>query len=333
MWSRVSRWILLGIIVGGVAAAGLAAYLLQHLPVDATVECWVPHGSGVRAALATTASCCRLPLPELFVAVGTAYAIATGSRVYAGTYRFGPETRCGELLRALFSGRQVLRVRVTLPEGLTITQLASLLRREAGVDSARFVALAFSDSLAQLRGIPVPSLEGYLMPDTYELFWRHPAEEVLERLLQTQDRLWQERFAERARSRGLSRHEVLTLASIIEAESPHSDERRRISGVFWNRLRRGMPLQADPTAAYALGKPGQPLKRSELNIPHPYNTYTRLGLPPGPINNPSADAIEAALEPEEHDFLYFVLLRDGSRRHLFSRTYSEHLRAIAAQQR
>ncbi|MCS6965726.1 MAG: endolytic transglycosylase MltG [Candidatus Kapabacteria bacterium] len=333
MWCWLLRWAIGGATLAGIAAGGLYIYLQQRIPNGEAVECWIPPGSRTRTALGIAASCCQLRFPELFVAIGTVHAFVTRSHTYAGTYRFGPGTRYSHLLQALFSGRQVLRVRVTIPEGLTITQIASLLQQQAGVDSAQFVAAAFSDSLARLRGAPIPSLEGYLMPETYELFWRHPAREVLERLLREQDQRWQERFAARARQRGLSRHETLTLASIIEAESPHSDERRRISGVFWNRLRRGMPLQADPTTAYALGKPGQPLARSELSTTHPYNTYAISGLPPGPINNPSADAIAATLEPEEHEFLYFVLVRDGSRRHLFSRTYREHLRASTLQQR
>lgn len=324
--------LLIGSVLGAIAAL-LGLYFGQRLPLKEPVECWIPPGSTAREALRRAASSCRLQLPALFTTVGELYVWLTGARVYAGTYRFGPEQRYWQLFRALFSGRQVWRVRVTIPEGLTTLQIASLLKREAGIDSARFVAVAFSDSLAAARSIPIPSVEGYLMPETYEFFWRHPAEAVLDRLLQTQDQLWQQRFAAAAQERGLSRHEVLTLASIIEAETPHSDERARISGVFWNRLRRGMPLQADPTVAYALNKPGQPLSRSELRRAHPYNTYTIPRLPPGPINNPSADAMAAALQPEAHDFLYFILLQDGSRRHAFSRTYQEHLRLIAAQKR
>jgi UPF0755 protein len=320
-------------IVGlaGIALAGLgsAVYLWQRIPVQEPIECWIPPGSSARTALHQIAECCHLQHPRLFVAIGVVYGWLSRQPVHAGTYRFETGLRYWELLRAVFSGRQILRVRVTIPEGLTVQQIASLLQRSAGVDSARFVALAFSDSVARRWGIPIASVEGYLMPDTYEFFWRHPADAVLERLLQAQQQLWDHRFAQLAAHRGLSRHEVLTLASIIEAETPHSDERRRVSGVFWNRLRRGMPLQADPTVAYALGKPGQPLSRTELLFPHPYNTYVVPGLPPGPINNPSADAIAAALDPEEHEFLYFVLIPDGSRRHVFSRSYREHQRAIA----
>lgn len=306
----------------------IAAYLWLRTP--GSVEWWIPPGSSTRAALEIAARSSSVRFPQLFVALGLAYARLTGSTVYAGTHQLEGRRRYGELLQALFSGTYVRRVRLTIPEGLTVEQIASLLQRKAGVDSARFVALAFSDSLARRWGIPIASVEGYLMPDTYEFFWRHPAEDVLERLLRAQAQLWERRFRPYAEQRGISRHEALTLASIIEAETPHADERHRISGVFWNRLRRGMPLQADPTTAYALGKPGRPLSRSELRFPHPYNTYTVTGLPPGPINNPGASAIEAALMPEEHDFLYFVLRPDSSRRHVFSRTYREHRRAVAA---
>ncbi len=323
------RWILLGVGALGLLLGGAILYLGQQLEEPA--QCWIPPGSRARAAFEQVARCCRLRFPELFVMFAMAYAQLSQKPVLAGTHRFDSTMCYWELLQALFSGQRLARVRVTIPEGLTLRQIASLLQRDAGVDSARFLAFAFSDSFASRWGIPIASLEGYLMPNTYELFWNHPAEDVLERLLRAQNRLWEERFAERARQRGLSRHEILTLASIIEAESPHPDERRRISGVFWNRLRHGMPLQADPTTAYALGKPGKPLSRAELQTAHPYNTYTTPGLPPGPINNPGPDAIEAALEPEDHDFLYFVLRRDGSQRHIFSRTYREHRRAIAAQ--
>ncbi len=331
---RPLRWILLG----GAAAIALSAgallyYLSRPLPLPEPVECWVAPGSSISQAVRTTAHCCRADAPELLVLLARVYATLSGAQLYAGPYRFGPEHRHWQLLYALFSGKQVARVWVTIPEGLTLWQIASLLAQRAGVDSAEFVRWAHTPALLQEFGISAASAEGYLFPSTYELFWRHRAEDVVRRLLRAQQRLWAARFDSLARQRGLSRHEVLTLASIIEAETPHPDERRRVSGVFYNRLRRGLPLQADPTVAYALGKSGTLLSRQDLRVEHPYNTYRVRGLPPGPINNPGADAISAALEPEEHDYLYFVLRRDGSRRHIFSRSYKEHLQAIASQQR
>ena len=240
----------------------------------------------------------------------------------AGTYELGASRSPLQILSALVAG-DVLRVRVTLPEGLTCEQSFTLLAEHLGVsiDSLRAVATdaGWLDSL----GLPPGGPEGYVFPETYlfepgtsaRALLLTPVEACLERL----DAARRARAAEL----GLSPHAALTLASIIEAESPDSLERRRISAVYHNRLRMGWRLEADPTVAYALGRPGEHLTHADLAVESPYNTYRHPGLPPGPICNPGLVSLDAALWPLEGcQDLFFVARGDGT--HAFSRTLAEH---------
>src|SRR6266436_7185414 len=172
-----------------------------------------------------------------------------------------------------------------------------------------------------------PSLEGYLFPDTYQFVRGMTTEEILTRMVQRFRAKLDPDVAARAQARGLSVHQLLTLASIIEREAVARDELRTISGVFWNRLKLNMPLQADPTVQYATGKERRALTRADLRIDHPYNTYRNPGLPPGPIASPGLAAIEAALEPAPVKYLYFVAMDDTH--HHFSATIAEHNAAVA----
>jgi UPF0755 protein len=176
-------------------------------------------------------------------------------------------------------------------------------------------------------GVDAPSLEGYLFPDTYYFVRGLTSEEMLTRMVQRlRAKLTPEREA-RARSRGVSVHQLLTLAAIVEREAIAPEERTTIAAVFWNRLRRDMPLQADPTVQYAVGKERRALTRADLQIDHPFNTYRRPGLPPGPIASPGLASIDAVLEPATVPYLYFVAMDD--RRHQFSITLEEHNAAVA----
>jgi UPF0755 protein len=254
----------------------------------------------------------------------TLWARVTGGdrRVRAGTYELHASRSPLQILSTLVAG-DVLRVRVTLPEGLTCEQSFKLLSEHLGVaiDSLRAVAAdaGWLDSL----GLPPVGLEGYLFPETY-LF--EPGTSARALLLAPIEacfaRLDAARRA-RADELGLTMHAALTLASIIEAESPDSLERRRISAVYHNRLRMGRRLEADPTVAYALGRPGAHLTHADLAVESPYNTYRHAGLPPGPICNPGLVSLDAALWPLDgcRD-LFFVARGDGT--HAFSRTLAEH---------
>ena len=270
--------------------------------------------------------------PRLF----TLYARAKGAdrQIRAGRYRVDSGASWGELVDIFTQGRILPRA-VTIPEGWTLRQMAPRLAEVSGVPEAEMAELLMEsgDSLARELGVPGPGLEGYLFPDTY-LFaeglspmrvggtmaeaYRSFLTDARRALLPAADR---------------TELEVVTLASIVQAEAGNEEEMPLIAGVYRNRLESGWLLQADPTVLYALGGPRDRLLFAAIDsvADHPYNTYTQPGLPPGPIGSPGRSALEAALDPAETDYMYFVAGPDGG--HVFSRTLAEHNRAVAEYRR
>jgi UPF0755 protein len=246
-----------------------------------------------------------------------------------GEYRFAAPPPMGDVLRALAAGDG--RPEVTIPEGLTVRDVAFLLAREGYGAAESFLCLADDSDFLLAVGVPGPRLEGYLFPDTYRFATSMSPGEILGTMV----RRFHERFDatrhRRAAARDLGIDEVVTLASIVEKESARADERPLIAAVFYNRLRRGIPLQSDPTVIYGLPDFQGNLTREHLANPSPYNTYVVPGLPPGPIANPGLAAIDAVLSPADAPYLYFVSRNDGS--HVFSVTLAEHNRAVARYQR
>ncbi len=240
-----------------------------------------------------------------------------------GVYEVRRGTGWSEILEKLVSG-DVVEFTITIPEGWTMEEISQRisLATEIPLDSVR--AHLTSDSTAAAYDVPGPTLEGYLYPATY----RFPLSTSLERIVGTMvgryKQVWTPELRARADSVGLSEGEVVTLASIIEKEAKRWGERETISAVYNNRLRIGMPLQADPTVQYALGEHQGRLLYAHIDqvAEHPYNTYTHRGLPPGPIASPSEGAIRAALYPADVDHLYFVAAPDGS--HIFTGSLAEH---------
>jgi UPF0755 protein len=212
-----------------------------------------------------------------------------------------------------------------------VSELGRLLEAEQLASADAIARVATDRRFLSAHGIEAPSVEGYLFPDTYQFVRGMTPEELLGRMVQRMRAKVTPAMRERARERGLSVHELLTLASIIEREAVIKDEQRLIAAVFWNRLRIGMPLQADPTVQYAVAKERRALSRADLVVDHPYNTYVRAGLPPGPIASPGLGAIEAALEPAPVKYLFFVAQDD--RRHHFSISVDDHNRAVARYRR
>jgi UPF0755 protein len=248
--------------------------------------------------------------------------------IKAGQYSFRLGTTVPELLRLYSRGMSGMNL-VTIPEGLTMGEVSLLLSNHLGVPVASFDSLAHARAFLDTLGITAPSLEGYLAPDTYE-FLPGTAPEVACRTMvhRTQAVLEQAAAGRDSLPLGLSLHQLLILASIVEAEAQHDDERPRIARVYLNRLEKGMKLQADPTVGYALGRgPRVRLLYRDLTASSPYNTYLHLGLPPGPICNPGKASIIAAMDPTDgvHD-LYFVARGQG--RHLFAETFQQHLANI-----
>jgi UPF0755 protein len=249
-------------------------------------------------------------------------------RLRAGEYEIPRDASTLDVVELLESGR--VRQHVVLhPEGASVSELARVLEGERLARADDVVKAAASESLRQALGIEGPSLEGYLFPDTYQFVRGMSVDEMLSRMVQRMRGKLTPEVQARARERGLSVHQLLTLASIIEREAVDATEQTLISAVFWNRLRLDMPLQADPTVQYAVAKERRPLTRADLASENPYNTYVHKGLPPGPIASPGEGAIAAALDPAPVKFLYFVARGPDDRRHYFSTTVAEHNAAVA----
>lgn len=257
-----------------------------------------------------------------------ARAMRVDRHIQAGQYSFRLGITVPALLRAFARGMSGLDL-VTIPEGLTVREVGALLARHLGVPAASFDSLARDRAFLDSLGVPAPSIEGYLAPETYEFLPGTPPEVAFRTMAARQQALLLEATAGiDSLPLGMTLHQVLTLASIVESEAQVDMERPRIARVYVNRLQKRMLLQADPTVAYSLGmNPRSRLYLRQLRTPSPYNTYRVAGLPPGPICNPGRRSIEAAVRPSEgvRD-LYFVARGEG--RHLFSTTYEGHLANI-----
>ena len=247
--------------------------------------------------------------------------------VRAGRYKVSGDIEWQTLLTHLVEGR-VETVPLTIPEGFTLAQMVPRLAAVLELDPEEVREQLEEYAQDEERwDVPGPGLEGYLFPDTYHFAPGSSLSAVVKAMTNQYLSFWTPERVARAEELEMSRKEVTTLASIIQAEARRGDEMPRISGVFHNRLRIGYLLQADATVQYALGERRSRLLYADIEAvaDHPYNTYTQPGLPPGPIGAPGEDALHAALNPEETDFLYFVARPDGS--HIFTRTLAEHNRA------
>lgn len=254
--------------------------------------------------------------------------VPVNKTIVSGTHKIPKNISNFQLLKGLFTGDFVHRKKITFPEGKTIYDYASILKKELSIDSTHFINLATSPEITRKWGIPTSSVEGYLYPATYLLDYEASASEILETLIEQFNFIWNNNFNEIQFPLNMDKHQIITLASIVEAESPVIDERPTIAGVYINRIKIGMPLQADPTVQYGLKKFTR-LTYADLKINHPYNTYKNTGLPPTPINSPSLNSIKAVLNYEKHNYLYFVARGDSTKMHNFAETYDEHLKNVA----
>jgi UPF0755 protein len=249
--------------------------------------------------------------------------------VHAGIYEFRRGTPLFGILDALAAGR-IVAARITVPEGFTSMQIATVAEERLGMTRDSFLAVVRNAQLAESLGIPRGSLEGYLRPETYLVPANISARELARLMVDGFRASWDSSWTRRLDTLGMSQLEVLTLASIVEGEARVDSERETIAGVYRNRLRLGMPLQADPTVQYAIelatGHRKPRLYEKDYGFPSPYNTYLNPGLPPGPVDSPGRRSIEAALYPAKVPYLYFVASPDGH--HSFSRSYEEHLQNV-----
>lgn len=311
-------------ILAGVAAVGWLVWASRPpaSPGTAPVEVVVQPGSAVRAIgrrLDEEGVIRSALLFELWLrGRGDAGAIQ------AGTYRLPRDRALPAVVDMLVGGETVL-VEVTVPEGLRLEQVAGIVARALGADSAAFVAAATDSLLADSLEVPAPTLEGYLFPETYHVDPSTTARGMARIMTDQFHSVFDAGWRARAESLGYTVGEIVTLASIVEKEARVPEERRTIAGVFWNRLEKGMRLEADPTVQYALGGHRERVLYRDLEVDSPYNTYRNVGLPPGPIASPGRPALEATLYPDSVPYLFFVATGEGGR-HTFSETLAEHER-------
>ncbi|MGC9325069.1 MAG: endolytic transglycosylase MltG [Desulfomonilia bacterium] len=256
-----------------------------------------------------------------------AIALISGKarHLQAGTYVFEGSHVPADVMNILFKGK-TLRYRITVPEGSTIFDIADIIASTSLVAREEFLLKARNRETTSFFDLSAPSVEGYLFPDTYFLAPHMTPLEIMAKMISRFRALYTNDMMLRAEELGLSRLEVITLASIIEKEAVIEEEKPVISSVFHNRLNRNMLLQSDPTAIYGIEGFNRTIRPRDLHRDSPYNTYRNPGLPPGPICNPGLASIRAALWPADTNYLYFVSNRDGT--HSFSSTLKEHSTTI-----
>jgi UPF0755 protein len=318
-WLRSARALGL-VLVLGVAACGA--------PSVGTTRVVIPPGSSFRVAADSLQRAGVVRSARLF----RIYASLGGHdrHIRAGTYLMSRGMSWGEVVKALTQGTGLIHT-VTIPEGYAIADIVQLLARSLGVQPES-VEVAARDSVMRRRlDVPTPTLEGYLFPDTYSFPDGTTGRAAVETMVRRFEQIWQPQWNDRLRALAMTRHQVITLGSIVETEARLAPERPVIAAVYLNRLRAGMRLQADPTVQYALGKHVGRLMYKDLLIESPYNTYKYKGLPPGPIASPGRASIVAALNPAAVPYRYFVAHLDGH--HEFHVDFASHSLAVAAVRR
>jgi len=270
---------------------------------------------------------------ELQGVISSRFGFDLVARTYGGTstlkvgkFGFASGVSNSEIFLSLRSGKGNLLISVTVPEGYFSRTQARLLARTLGIDSARYSALVHDPDFASSCGLDRSSLEGYLLPQTYDFTWQQDERDIIRTQVHGLLRFFDDSLRGRAAEMRMTMHEVLTLASIVEGEAMIDGERPVIAGVYLNRLRKGMKLEADPTIQFMIPDGPRRVLYSDLKRDNPYNTYRYRGLPPGPVNNPGTSSILAVLYPARHNYLFFVANGHGG--HWFSSSYGEHLKYV-----
>ena len=292
-------------------------------PSGAPIRVIVPKGATFKAAADSMHKAGLVGSSFLFKLY--ARAKQTDRNIKPGTYLIKRGTPWSEILSALHGGHGLVNT-ITIPEGFTIARIAPMLAQALSVPLDSVNAAVRDTAIIRRVNSPGPTLEGYLFPDTYAFpDGTRPRDAVLEMVTRF-EREWKNEWNARLDTISLSRHQVVTLASIVEREAKVAAERPIIAGVYFNRLREKMLLQADPTVQYARGQHTTRLLLKDLEIDSPYNTYKYAGLPPGPIASPGGASLVATLYPANVPFLYFVAAPDGH--HEFRKTLAEHQLAV-----
>lgn len=303
-----------------VAFAVVAALAVACRGADTqSVRVTIPTGASMRAAAESLHSAGIIGSPRMFQLYAKLRRSDRG--IKAGTYLLPQNASWGAALSALREGRGVVNV-VTIPEGYTLSQIEPLLAAKMEVAPESIRAAVSDTALLNRLDIPTTTLEGYLFPDTYAFPPGTSARAAVTAMVRRFEQQWRPEWGARLDTLQVSRHDLVTLASIVEREARLPAERPVIAAVYWNRLRRGMLLQADPTVQFALPQHQSRLLYKHLKVKSPYNTYRNSGLPPGPIGAPGASSLRATLYPSNAPFRYFVAHPDGH--HEFRVTLEQH---------
>ncbi len=316
--------LLAGILLA--CAVYVALHVILPLPVGMKhIEIEVPKGASFRQVAEIFAKEHIIRDKNLFLLIGKATRI--DRKVRAGFYSIYGSMNLIDLFKVLRKG-QIIEYEVTVIEGDSLREIAAKLSEKGILREDEFRQLSSDETLLASLAIDAPTLEGYLYPETYKIPKGMDPQEIIGMMVNQMRHHFTEKLRARAAEIGFSERDVLTLASIIEKEAATDEERPLISAVYHNRLRKKIPLQADPTAVYGVKSSGEKITSDDLKRKTPYNTYTINGLPPGPISSPGAKSITAALYPANVRYLYFVSNNDGT--HQFSVTAEEHSAAVRA---
>jgi len=325
------KLVLVGLLAGIVGLLGILVFVEANRPLSASHPVYIvdiPPGTAF-THVAHLLKEKRILGPEwFFQALGRVQRL--DRKIIPGEYELHAGMRPTELLAKLVEG-EVYQHSVTIPEGYNVVQIADILDQKGLADKQEILRLNKDSTFIASVNINAPSLEGYLFPDTYRFARYTPPEYIVRTFVSRFHEVVTPEIQAQAKAMGMTLQEVLTLASVVEKETGLATERSLVSGVFHNRLRQNIPLQSDPTVIYALEYFDGNIRKADLSVNSPYNTYKVRGLPPGPIANPGLAAIQAALNPTPSDFVYFVSRNDGS--HKFSATLAEHNKAVDKYQR
>ncbi|MBA3296902.1 MAG: endolytic transglycosylase MltG [Acidobacteria bacterium] len=332
--TRVVRWASTGFLLGALTVVAWTYVIFQrpykgYNAAEQFVD--IPTGTG------TTTMAQRLADAGVIRSAATfrlaVWLRGAGRRLQAGEYRFEKPMTTAEVVDMLARGGVFVRS-ITFREGLTIREMAAVFQASGIGTSAQFIAASKQAKLIVDIDPGARDLEGYLFPDTYTMPRRMTASDLVDRMVNRFDKALTPELVEQAAARGMSVRQLVTLASLVEKETGKADERPTVAGVYINRLKIGMGLQCDPTVIYALmlaGRYDGNIRREDLQIDSPYNTYRYPGLPPGPVAAPGEASLRAAANPAGVPYLYFVSRNDGS--HVFSTTLDEHNRNVDEFQR
>jgi UPF0755 protein len=326
---RVITWtflVLIVVVLGGGAwiytsvERPYKGYEAQEQFVD------IPSGSGTATMARRLADAGVVRSAQVFrVAV---WLRGSSRRLQAGEYRFDQPMTAADVVDKISRGDVYVRA-VTFREGLTVREMASVFESAGYGRASEFIEAARKAEVVREMDPEAKDLEGYLFPDTYTLPRRTTAEQLVDRMVSRFEKVMTPELRNKAVERGFTVRQVVTLASLVEKETAKPEERPVVAGVYTNRMRIGMGLQCDPTVIYALmlaGRYDGNIRKGDLQIDSPYNTYRYAGLPPGPIAAPGEASLRAAVEPADVPYLYFVSRNDGS--HVFSTTLDEHNRNV-----